>query len=66
MPIHPPYPPWADIETIVGVAVTQLIMLVPVVARIASRHRAPRCSVDARVCARQRGRIVAGSPTLLS
>ena len=40
MPVHPP---WAlDIETIVGVAVTLLAVLVSVVARIASRHRARR------------------------
>ena len=40
MPVHPP---WAlDIETIVGVAITLLAVLMLVVVRTASRHRARR------------------------
>ena len=39
----PVHPPWAlDIETIVGVAITLLAVLMPVVVRTASRHRVRR------------------------
>ena len=42
-PFMPVPPPWVlDIETMVGVAITLLAVLVPVVVRAASRRRARR------------------------